>query len=103
MDSIVNRLTEIEDAASAIVQHADEQKEALDKEFDEKKKNFDAELEKKTQSRIDAIRNDLEKDTSRLLDSQNGFSDAAIDALQREYDERHTEYAREILKHITEV
>ena len=25
MDSIVNRLTEIEDAASAIVQHADEQ------------------------------------------------------------------------------
>ena len=64
MDSIVNRLTEIEDAASAIVQHADEQKEALDKEFDEKRKLFDAELEKKTQSRIDAIRSDLEKNTS---------------------------------------
>ncbi len=103
MDSIVNRLTEIEDAASAIVQHADEQKEALDKEFDEKKKLFDAELEKKTQSRIDAIRSDLEKNTSRLLDSQNGSSDAAIEALQQEYNERHTEYAREILKHITEV
>ena len=103
MDSIVNRLTEIEDAASAIVQHADEQKEALDKEFDEKKKLFDAELEKKTQSRIDAIRSDLEKNTSHLLDSQNGSSDAAIEALQQEYNERHTEYAREILKHITEV
>ena len=103
MDSIVNRLTEIEDAASAIVQHADEQKEALDKEFDEKKKLFDAVLEKKTQSRIDAIRSDLEKNTSRLLDSQNGSSDAAIEALQQEYNERHTEYAREILKHITEV
>ena len=103
MDSIVNRLTKIEDAPSAIVQHADDQKEALDKEFDEKKKLFDAELEKKTQSRIDAIRSDLEKNTSRLLDSQNGSSDAAIEALQQEYNERHTEYAREILKHITEV
>ena len=88
MDSIVNRLTEIEDAASAIVQHADEQKEALDKEFDEKRKAFDAELE---------------KNTSRLLDSQNGSSDAAIEALRREYSERHTEYAREILRRITEV
>ena len=103
MDSIVNRLTEIEDAASAIVQHADEQKEALDKEFDEKRKAFDAELEKKTQERINAIQSDLEKNTSRLLDSQNGSSDAAIEALQQEYNERHTEYAREILKHITEV
>ena len=103
MDSIVNRLTEIEDAASAIVQHADEQKEALDKEFDEKRKACDAELEKKTQERINAIQSDLEKNTSRLLDSQNGSSDAAIEALRREYSERHTEYAREILRRITEV
>ena len=103
MDSIVNRLTEIEDAASAIVQHADEQKEALDKEFDEKRKAFDAELEKKTQERINAIQSDLEKNTSRLLDSQNGSSDAAIEALRLEYSERHTEYAREILRRITEV
>ena len=29
MDSIVNRLTEIEDAASAIVRHAEEEKEIL--------------------------------------------------------------------------
>lgn len=47
MDSIVNKLTEIEDAASAIVQHAEDQKEALDKEYEEKRKAFDAELEEK--------------------------------------------------------
>ena len=37
MESIVNRLTEIEDAATAIVQHAEDQKEALNKEYDEKR------------------------------------------------------------------
>ena len=48
MDSIVNRLTEIEDAASAIVRHAEEEKEILDQEYDKKRKAFDDELEKKT-------------------------------------------------------
>ena len=41
MDSIVNRLTEIEDAASAIVQHAEDQKEELNREYEEKRKAFD--------------------------------------------------------------
>ena len=40
MDSIVNKLTEIEDAASAIVQHAEDQKEALNKEYDEKRRGI---------------------------------------------------------------
>ena len=35
MDSIVNRLTEIEDAAAAIVQHAEDQKEELNREYEE--------------------------------------------------------------------
>ena len=46
MDSIVNKLTEIEDAASAIVAHAETQKEILDREYEEKRKAFDAYLEK---------------------------------------------------------
>ena len=103
MDSIVNRLTEIEDAAAAIVQHARDQQDALDNEYAEKRKAYDAELEKKTEARIRAIRGQLEQSTSQILDSQTGQSDAAIDALQKEYDQRHTEYAREILRRITEV
>ena len=103
MDSIVNRLTEIEGAAAAIVQHAEDQKEELNREYEEKRRAFDSELEAKTEARVRAIREQLEKNTSKVLDSQSGQSDAAIEALQREYDLRHTEYAREILKRITEV
>ena len=103
MDSIVNKLTEIEDAASAIVQHAEDQKEALNKEYDEKRRAFDEELEKKTEARLNAIHSDLEKSTSRILDSQSDSSTELICSLQKEYEEKHTEYAREILKRITEV
>ena len=103
MDSIVNKLTEIEDAASAIVQHAEDQKEVLNKEYENKRKAFDAELEKETQLRIDAIRSGLEEKTSGILDSQSGSSTEFIAALEKEYEEKHTEYAREILRRITEV
>lgn len=103
MDSIVNRLTEIEDAASAIVRHAEEEKEILDQEYDKKRKAFDDELEKKTKERLDAIRAELEKKTTSILEGQNEASDALIRSLQQEYEEKHTEYAHEILRHITEV
>ena len=103
MDSIVNKLTEIEDAASAIVKHAEDQKEVLNKEYEEKRRVFDEELEKQTEARLKTIRADLEEKTSHVLDIQNDSSTELIRALQKEYEERHTEYAREILKRITEV
>lgn len=103
MDSIVNKLTEIEDAASAIVTHAETQKEVLEKEYEEKRRAFDEELENRTQARINSIREELEKNTTGLLDSQNGESTEAIQALHKEYEQKHTEYAHEILRRITEV
>ena len=103
MDSIINKLTEIEDAATAIVAHAEDQKAVLDSEYDKKRRDFDAALEADTQARIQAIREQLEKDTARTLDTQSGENTASIEALQKEYEEKHTEYAREILRRITEV
>lgn len=103
MDSIVNRLTEIEDAAAAIVHHAEEQKDVLDQEYEQKRKAFDDELEEKTRARLNAIREDLEKKTAAILESQSGSSETMISTLQEEYKERHTEYAHEILRRITEV
>lgn len=103
MDSIVNRLTEIEEAAAAIVQHAEDQKKTLEKEYEEKRRQFDEDLEKKTQARLDEIRGQLEKKTSGILDSKIDASEETILSLQQEYEEKHTEYAHEILKIITEV
>ena len=64
MDSIINKLTEIESAASAIVQHAEAEKSALDEKFDKKRMDFDKELEADTQQQIQEIRDKLESETS---------------------------------------
>ena len=87
MDSIINKLTEIESAASAIVQHAEAEKSALDEKFDKKRMDFDKELEADTQRQIQEIRDKLEAETSRILSGQSQESQDELDALQKEYDE----------------
>ena len=103
MDAILDKLTEIENAASAIVRHAEEQKDVLGQEFDEKRKKFDEDLENKTKARLEKIREQLEKEQSRVLNSSSGASEDTICSLRKEYDAKHTEYAHEILRRITEV
>ena len=93
MDAILDKLTEIENAASAIVRHAEE----------EKRKKFDEDLENKTKARLEKIREQLEKEQSRVLNSSSGASEDTICSLRKEYEEKHTEYAHEILRRITEV
>lgn len=103
MDSIVNKLTEIEDAASAIVRHAEEQKEVLNREYEEKRRVFDQELETSTQKRLDDIQRGLDIRISSLLSDQSDSGAETLWALRKDYEEKHTEYAHEILKKITEV
>lgn len=103
MESVIKQISEIETAASAIVENAEKQKESLDHEYRAKRNTFDTELEEKTMAKIQAIRNDLETRTSTLLNEQSVENDDSITSLQRQYDEHHTRYAQDILKRITEV
>ena len=103
MHSIVKKLSEIESAASAIVEHAEAQKEVLDHEYREKRNRFDTELEEKTSKKIQEIQDDLTAKTQELLKAQVGGRNDTIAALEKEYEERHTWYAQNILKRITEV
>ena len=100
MDSIVKKLSEIEAAAAAVVEHAEAQKAVLDDEF---RGMFDDDLEAQTQARIKKIRDELERNTAELLACQSSANTDSIEALQKEYEEKHTLYAQMILKRITEV
>lgn len=103
MNAIIHRLTEIEETAAAIVKHAEEQKAILDEEYQQMQKKFDRELEQKTKAHIEDIQNRLAKETAKLEAGQNGEGGTEIASLRKEYDEKHMEYAQNILKKMTEV
>ena len=103
MDSIVEKLSEIEATAQSIVEHAELQKPVMEKEIQEKRNEFDQELELETQKKIDAIRSKLKEKTDSVLAGQHEKNRSTIDSLIKDFDKNHTKYAQDILKHMTGV
>ena len=64
MDSIVLRLSEIEDAAQAILKDTETKKERLNQEFEERKDRYDQEQEALVNQRLSSIRSSLEDKTN---------------------------------------
>lgn len=103
MDSIVNRLTEIENAAAAIVIHAKEQKKELEQEMRQKQVKFDEELKSETERRLSSVSKEAEQQISAEKERLNKNQDAKILMLKNEYEQNKEQYAREILKCISGV
>lgn len=103
MDSIITKLSEIETTAAAIVAHAEEEKEQLDKAMQEKQAQFDLELAASTQQKLNIIQNTFASDMETQLAQLKTANEASIRALTNEYNTKHELYAQEILKRITEV
>ena len=68
-----------------------------------KTRSLDLEQREALKARLEKIREQLEKEQSRVLNSSSGASEDTICSLRKEYEEKHTEYAHEILRRITEV
>lgn len=103
MDSIVEKLAEIEKTAEAIVEHAEAQKYEVEREIQAKRDAFDRELEMNTREEVERIRAEAKEQMDQALEEQRLKNRSAIEDLKKEYEERHTRYARQILKNITEV
>ena len=103
MNSIVNKLSDIESTAEAIVAHAEEQKPALEREIQDKRDAFDQKLEAETQKKLQAIRNELKKNTDKILEEQRLKNRSTIEALIQDFEVNHTKYAQQIVAQIIEV
>lgn len=102
MDTIVKKLSEIEHAADAVVSHAEEQKSELEREIQAARNAYDKELEERTQKELDRIRSGLKEQMDEVLHRQEERNQSAINELRRDFEEKHTIYAKEIIKHIIE-
>lgn len=103
MDSIVEKLSDIEATAEAIVDHAEAQKFEIEQQIQLKRDKFDEELEADTQKKLEHIRAEAAEKVDQILEGQRQKNQATIDALKKDFEKNHTAYAQEILRHMTEV
>lgn len=98
MDTVIEKISEIESAASAIMEDASEQKKAFAKEMEERTAAFDAQLEAETNKRIEELRARMEIEMNDRLEKQQNDSKKVLRALEKRYQEHHVQYVEELFK-----
>lgn len=94
MDHIVKKLSEIEHAAEAVVEHAELEKSELEERIQNERNQFDKQLEDHTQKELNDIHKGLKRQMDEILARQNRKNQTAIEELKKDFEEKHTAYAR---------
>ena len=102
MDTIVNKISEIETAAVKIMNESALQKKELDEESKQRMDAYDADVDKKTEEKLADIRASLENQKKAELSSLKEAAARTIMTLEKEYSENHETLAAGILKQMIE-
>ena len=102
MDSVFQKLEDIEMTAEAIVEHAEEEKAVIEKRLQEERGQFDAKLAEDTKQKLDQIKQESEKKMEQILKEKERHH-SVIDNLENDYNQNRKAYVKEILERIIEV
>ena len=100
MVDIINKLAEIEAAASHIMEDVSEQKKQLAQQYEEAVQKFDANIDMEIQNRSDTIRQELEIQMKKELENQRNEAEQILTQLEAYYTKCHTNMAKEIYDRI---
>ena len=89
MESVINKLTEIETAASRILEGAANQKRLLDQQQEERTAAFDRDLDARTADRLQNIRKTLKSETDADLDRLREGINRELAAMDDYYNKNH--------------
>lgn len=100
MEDIINKLAEIEAAASHIMEDVSEQKKQLAQQYEEAVQQFDFTIDTEIQNRSDTIRRELEVQMKQELEKQRNEAEQVLTRLETYYTKCHTDMAKEIYDRI---
>ena len=103
METIAEKLSEIEMTARSIVDGAQEQKHQMEMKMQKQRDTFDADMEKETTEKILKIQADLATNMENLLKKQEEQNNNEIEVLKQDFKEHRSEYARQILERVIKV
>ena len=103
METIAEKLSEIEMTARSIVDGAQEQKHQMEMKMQKQRDTFDADMEKETNEKILKIQSDLATNMENLLKKQEEQNNNEIESLKQDFKEHHSKYAKQILERVIKV
>lgn len=96
MDTVIEKISEIESAAASIMNDANERKKAFAKDMEERTAAFDAQLEAETSKKIEELQAGMEISMNKRLEKQRSDSQKVLEAMEQRYEDHHTQYVEEL-------
>lgn len=100
MDQIIEKLSEIEIAASRILDSAANQKKVLDEQQEQRIADYDKEIEKSTADKVSALQAELSSRLEKELEKLKSDKEQLSTSLETYYDENHDKISTEIYEKI---
>mgnify|MGYP001026188953 FL=1 len=100
MNQIIQRLSEVETAASSIIEEAGAKKKQMAKDQDARIAAFEKQVHEETQKKISAQQAELEKKIAEELEAQKEELEKQLAHMDRIYEESHPAIARQLLAKI---
>lgn len=97
---ILEKLSEIENAAQSVITSTAEKKAQLQKQADERTKEFDRKVDEESQDRLSETRSSIENDLEHQLQKLKEDTEKASDFLESHYMKELDERADEIVERI---
>lgn len=98
MDTVIDKLSAIEEAAAGIMEQTNERKKEYARTMQEKTAAFDVQLEKETAARIQKVRENMEADMNAKLKQQAEDSKELQKRIEDNYEQQHTAYAEALFQ-----
>lgn len=101
METVLSRLSEIEDAAVSLEAQAAEQKKEIAAEYEAKTKAFDRELDAQTQEKLKSLNEKLKTEAENELLKMRIETERELNAIEQEYSQNHEKLAEGIFRRLT--
>ncbi|NBH72334.1 ATPase [Clostridiaceae bacterium] len=101
MNTVIKKISEIEDAASAIMESANASKKAFAQEMEVHIREFDQDLEVHTNQGIEEFRKRMEAEMDQKLEQQRLESDRLLQKMEQDYEKSRSQYIGQLFQELT--
>lgn len=100
MDTVIKRISEIEQSAVAVMDDAAARKKAFAAEMEEKTRQFDQTAEEETEKKVKSLRQEMETRMNSELSEQKAEAEEQLARMEKNYELHHESYVKKLFQEL---
>lgn len=100
MDTVIKRISEIEQSAVAVMDDAAARKKAFAAEMEEKTRRFDQTADEETEKKLQSLRREMETRMNLELSEQKAEAEKQLVQMEKNYELHHEAYVKKLFQEL---